>query len=398
MRAARPDEADALGELALRSKAYWGYDEEFLESCRAELTVNPGAQHVVVAVDGDRLLGFYSIDGRAPEGELAHMWLDPDVIGQGLGRKLWEHALDSARAAGFTVLLIDAEPKAEGFYLAMGAVKAGETPSGSIPGRMLPLLRIDLLTPLLEAYDRHVRPSEWADLEDEAEVTPDGPIVRIAGRRQGFISVPRDVSDVDVDALIARQRDFFAARNQGVEWKTRAHDLPASMPSRLRAAGFVPEDKETVMVGAAAKFAVDPVLPHGVTIRQTSLDSDMRRIEALNVGVWGSGVDWLADLLIQRKNQFTVFVAEAGGEVVSAGWMMPKPDKEFAGLLGGTTTAAWRGRGIYRALVSYRALAAVRMGIRYLSVDASEDSRPILELLGFTPITTTTPYVWTPPA
>ncbi|WP_235039041.1 GNAT family N-acetyltransferase [Kibdelosporangium aridum] len=401
MRAARPDEAAALGELALRSKAYWGYDQDFLDSCRAEMTFTPDEvadRRIVVAVEGERLLGFYSVEGCAPEGELRDLWLEPDDIGKGLGRKLWEHALESARAAGFTVLTIDAEPYAEGFYLAMGAVKVGESPSGSIPGRMLPLLRIDLPTPLLEAYDRHVRPSEWADLEEDADIEPDGPIVRILRPHQGFISMPRDISDVDVDALIARQRDFFAARSQSVEWKTRAHDLPADLPSRLLAAGFRPEDKETVMIGDAATYAADPVVPAGVTIRQTDSDEDMRRIGKMNVGVWGEGVNWLADLLIRRKNQWTVFVAEAGGEVVSAGWMMPKQDKEFAGLLGGTTAASWRGRGIYRALVSYRAKVAVQMGIRYLWVDASDDSRPILERLGFTPVTTTTPYVWNPPA
>ena len=57
-----------------------------------------------------------------------------------------------------------------------------------------------------------------------------------------------------------------------------------------------------------------------------------------------------------------------------------------------------RGRGIYRALVARRAAIAQERGIRYLQVDASDDSRPILERLGFTPLTTSTPYIWRPPA
>ncbi|MDF3147385.1 GNAT family N-acetyltransferase, partial [Streptomyces sp. T21Q-yed] len=55
-----------------------------------------------------------------------------------------------------------------------------------------------------------------------------------------------------------------------------------------------------------------------------------------------------------------------------------------------------RGRGIYRALVAHRARAAVDRGYRYLQVDAMSTSRPILERLGFEPLTTTTPYVYTP--
>jgi GNAT superfamily N-acetyltransferase len=399
MRAARPDEAAALGELALRSKAHWGYDRDFLDSCRAELSLRPQdvvERRIVVAAQDDRLLGFYSLDGRAPEGELGHMWLEPSEIGKGLGKRLWLHAMESARAAGFTVLAIDAEPNAEGFYLAMGAVKAGETPSESIPGRMLPRLRIDLPTPLLEAYDRHVRVIKAADLGDSLYTETDGPITRLVGDRQGFVSAPRDLSGVDVDALIARQRDFFAARGQGVEWQTRAHDLPADMPSRLLAAGFQPDEKETVMIGTAADLTTEPALADGIRIRRTDDDADMHRIAEMTCGVWGPQFSWVADMLIARRKHLAVFVAEADGEVVSAGWLSLKHDKEFAGLFGGTTAVRWRGRGIYRALVAERARLAVELGIRYLYVDASDDSRPILERLGFIPVTTTTAYVWKP--
>jgi hypothetical protein len=57
-----------------------------------------------------------------------------------------------------------------------------------------------------------------------------------------------------------------------------------------------------------------------------------------------------------------------------------------------------RRRGIYRATVTHRANLAAQRGFRYLETDASDDSRPILERLGFVPVTTTTPYIWSPPA
>jgi GNAT superfamily N-acetyltransferase len=75
------------------------------------------------------------------------MWISPDRIGTGLGRVLWEDALAEAAAAGFEYLDIDAEPFAEGFYLRMGAERIGETPSGSIPGRVLPQLRVRARAP-----------------------------------------------------------------------------------------------------------------------------------------------------------------------------------------------------------------------------------------------------------
>jgi GNAT superfamily N-acetyltransferase len=70
---------------------------------------------------------------------------------------------------------------------------------------------------------------------------------------------------------------------------------------------------------------------------------------------------------------------------------------DFATLWGGATLPAWRRRGIYRATVAYRASLAAERGFRFLQVDASSNSRPILERLGFTAVTTTTPYVWSPP-
>jgi GNAT superfamily N-acetyltransferase len=79
-----------------------------------------------------------------PRGELGNLWLDPEWIGTGLGRQLWQHAVDTARITGFTALRIESGPNAEGFYRAMGAYRIGETMSGSIPGRTLPLMRYQL--------------------------------------------------------------------------------------------------------------------------------------------------------------------------------------------------------------------------------------------------------------
>ena len=84
--------------------------------------------------------------------------------------------------------------------------------------------------------------------------------------------------------------------------------------------------------------------------------------------------------------------------MISAAWIVFYPGTDFAGLWGGSTVSTWRSRGIYRALIAARAQVAVARGTRYLQVDASDDSAPILRRLGFRAITTTTPYVWTPRA
>jgi hypothetical protein len=256
-------------------------------------------------------------------------------------------------------------------------------------------------SPLLAAYDRtRLRVPEHP--ADGLVYEMDGPLLRVTGRFRGFVEGPPvlGVEGARLDALIVRQRDHFAARGEAVEWKTRAHDLPADLPDRLVRAGFTPEERETVLVGVAKEMLDAPPLTADVTIRQVTADADLRAIAAMESAVWGEDWSWLGEDLIQRVTTdpggLAVLVAEADGRVVSAAWLVHMPGTGFAGLWGGSTLPEWRGRGIYRALVARRAQLAVAAGVDYLQVDASDDSRPILARLGFHTVTTTTPYVWTP--
>jgi GNAT superfamily N-acetyltransferase len=251
---------------------------------------------------------------------------------------------------------------------------------------------------LLAAYDEQLRGR--AESDPSVETDSDGPLVRVHYRHRGFVGYRslEGQSDQQLDALIDRQIAHFAERGQAFEWKTRGHDWPSDLPERLRARGFEPEPRETVLIGVAAQLATDLVLPDGITLRSVWADEDMRRVAAMESSVWGEDWSWLADELIGlvAGGHTEVLAAEADEEVVSAGWIVYKPGTDFAGIWGGSTLKAWRGRGIYRTLVARRAQLAVGLGYRFLQVDASDDSRPILERLGFVAVTTTTPYVWTP--
>ena len=148
LRSARPDEAALLSALAYRSKASWGYDERFLSACRGELAVDPAAiiaGRVRVLSDGDRIFGFHGLAEAGPgDAELAWLFVEPELIGRGHGRRLLADAIERARAAGHHRLLIQGDPHAGGFYRASGAVGIGTRPSDSIPGRELPLFAIEL--------------------------------------------------------------------------------------------------------------------------------------------------------------------------------------------------------------------------------------------------------------
>jgi GNAT superfamily N-acetyltransferase len=254
---------------------------------------------------------------------------------------------------------------------------------------------------LLAAYDA-LRP--WAPADPPPGLTYEqrGSVLRVVGQHRGFIDTGRDVGvqGEALDSLISEHRDFFTRRGEAVEWKTRGHDEPPDLPARLLAAGFVPEDRETVVIGLAEQMAVEPMLPDAVTLRQVHEASDFARIAAMESEVWDDDFSWVIQDLQSRvqaaPDEIVVLVAEAAGRVVSAAWLVFKPGTDFAGLWGGSTLQAWRRRGIYRALVARRAQLACALGVRYLQFDASDDSSPILLRLGFQAVTTTTPYVWNP--
>jgi len=151
IRTADPKEAGILTELALRSKAHWGYSSEFIEACRAELAVTPERLtstdfHYQVAERDSELLGFYAIGPCAVSSyELEALFVEPVHIGRGVGQALIDHAKHKVKQLGGMKLSIQGDPNAEKFYLAAGGKLVGQKASGSIPGRKLPLFEIELM-------------------------------------------------------------------------------------------------------------------------------------------------------------------------------------------------------------------------------------------------------------
>jgi hypothetical protein len=258
------------------------------------------------------------------------------------------------------------------------------------------------ISELLALYDTQLRIVVPLCMPEGHVYDRQGQLLRVSSRSRGLVETAQrlDCNDEALDALIVAQRNFFASRGEAVEWKTRGHDLPANIPERLLAAGFVPEETETVMVAETAQLVTKVNLPPGVTIATVHEAADFDQIAQLQAEVWGGDFAWLATDLRDRKaatpGDLVVLVAKVGGRVVSAAWLVFADTGDFAGLWGGSTLTQWRGQGIYTALVALRAEAALQRGVKYLQVDASDDSKPILQRQGFLPITTTTPYVWSP--
>jgi GNAT superfamily N-acetyltransferase len=251
------------------------------------------------------------------------------------------------------------------------------------------------------AFDRQIRRRTEAD-EPGAVIEREDGVLRCvaAGTETSQITWSALTGDT-ADQAIAAQREYFAQRGTPVEWKYYDYDQPADLAARLVAAGFRPEDEETVLVAETAAIERPVVLPPGVRLVAVTDEAGLEAALAVHDLAFRDHPS--ADLGRRLRAQFSeapgqlhMVVAMAGKNPVGAARIEFTPGTDFAGLWGGGTVPAWRGRGIFRALVVHRATLAAERGYRYLQVDALPTSRPILERLGFQPMARTTPYVFTP--
>jgi N-acetylglutamate synthase-like GNAT family acetyltransferase len=124
LRAARAEELDALSALCLRSKAVWGYEKDFINACRAELTLTPAdlttSRAQVAERDGKRL-GVAHISATNGVAHLEKLFVEPDLLRAGVGRCLFAWAIAAAREAGARALIVESDPGAAEFYRRMGA-------------------------------------------------------------------------------------------------------------------------------------------------------------------------------------------------------------------------------------------------------------------------------------
>ncbi len=148
IRRARPDEAEALNALIMRSKAYWGYEEWFLAACRPLLLITPediAREPVYCASVRATLAGVLHLKIlNHGEVDLDHLFVEPAFIGHGIGGLLWRHAVDCARELGADGLVLSADPHARPFYERMGAVVIGEEISPIFAGRTIPHMRYSI--------------------------------------------------------------------------------------------------------------------------------------------------------------------------------------------------------------------------------------------------------------
>lgn len=255
---------------------------------------------------------------------------------------------------------------------------------------------------LRAVFDEQVRRNTRTLSPGVAEIRAAGGVlceIAVPGQRRSCVCWS-DLDEGTADDSIAAQVDFFRRRGEPFEWQLLGYDQPADLGDRLVRAGFRPDEEEVLLFAETARLARDVPPPAGIRLvevgdaagveaaasaQEDLLPGSARRARHVNRMLAG-----LAD------ERIALVVAMAGDDPVCSAVVAFGPGPEFAGLYTAATRTGWRGRGIYRAIVAYRAGLAAARGFPHLRVDTTAMSRPILCTMGFEPVTATTTYVWTP--
>lgn len=250
---------------------------------------------------------------------------------------------------------------------------------------------------IIALYDQDQRKDvEYPNMR--REVTPN--VVRhidTSGTEEGAI-IYSQLHQASAAEAIREQVLYFESIGQDFEWKVYDYDQPADLKERLGTYGFIVEEVEAIMVldlEDAPEILWQPVR-HQV---QRIIDpAKLVDVQTVNQRVWGqdaSGViHFLGDALENYPDQMTVYVAYINEQPASAAWIYFPQHSQFASLWGGSTLSRFRRQGLYTALLAVRAQEAKARQVRYLTVDASAMSRPILEKVGFEIIAYSYPCKW----
>jgi GNAT superfamily N-acetyltransferase len=250
---------------------------------------------------------------------------------------------------------------------------------------------------IIALYDQDQRKDlEYPNMR--REVTPN--VVRhidISGGREGAV-IYNQLNEANVDEIIREQILYFEKIGQDFEWKLYDYDRPSDLKERLAAYGFTVEEEEAIMVldlEAALEILWQPVLANIQRILNPENLSDVLNIERQ---VWDEDFSslghYLGETLRNHPGQMSVYVAYVDDQPASAAWIYFPKSSQFASLWGGSTVSGFRKQGLYTALLAVRAQEAKARGVKYLTVDASPMSRPILEKFGFEMIAYSYPCKW----
>jgi GNAT superfamily N-acetyltransferase len=245
---------------------------------------------------------------------------------------------------------------------------------------------------ILARYDDQARANIAA--EPTLGIERNGATVRMTGLWDTVIY--SQLTEATADAAIELEKARPLVPGRRLEWKVYGHDQPSDLAARLERAGFEPDAPETLVAFDLSTELPQTDLPQGVVIRRVTDRAGLADVAAVGLRAFGEDFSHMNDEFRARIEYGTVlfYLAYCEGKPVSAARLELPRSGEFAGLFGGGTVPEHRSRGIYRALVGARDTEARARGYRYLTVDAQATSSPILQRMGFVPLTTVTSWYY----
>lgn len=202
---------------------------------------------------------------------------------------------------------------------------------------------------------------------------------------RGFI-IHSNVNEENASNVIQEELNYFNRLGVGFEWKVYSYDKPDHLKQLLEQNNFTIEPSEALMV---MEIDTTPTfhLEEYSMVKEIVNEKGIREIISLLDIIWEESHEELGDRLWRDKQNDPEALYLYGiydiDHLVSAAWIYFEKNSSFASLWGGSTLPEYRGKGFYSSLLSVRANKAIEKGYRYLTVDASPMSKPILEKHGF---------------
>lgn len=228
-----------------------------------------------------------------------------------------------------------------------------------------------------------------------------GPVVRyvdeLPSGEVNFVLYSQ-LTAANADAVIQEQIDYFQGNGRSFEWKLYDHDTPPDLRQRLLAHGFSPGEEEAIMVLDLAQAPEILRQPVRHDVRRLTDPAEVADVVAVEEAVWGGDRSaWgqrLSREMQTAPDYLSIYVAYVSGVTACAGWINFPTDSQFASLWGGSTRPEYRRQGLYTAVLAARVQEAIKRGYRFLTIDASPMSRPIVARHGFQLLTLAHACVW----
>lgn len=204
----------------------------------------------------------------------------------------------------------------------------------------------------------------------------------------------------NADDVIQTELDYFGKNGRSCEWKLYDHDTPPDLRQRLEAHGFTIGEEEAIMALDLSQAPAILLQPITADIRCLTDPAEIAQVVDIEEAVWGgdrsSWGDHLAADMRNAPDYVSIYVAYVNGDPACAGWLNFSPNSQFASLWGGSTKPEHRKQGLYTAVLAARVQEAIQRGYRFLTIDASPMSRPIVAKHGFQLLTVAYECNWKP--